>query len=187
VPISNFTLMRATAVFTSIGLVILLAMVVLSFWMMDRTRASTQDVLATRELRSSLVDLLSVVQDAETGQRGYLLTGENRYLEPYQKALQNVEPSIKRLGTALERSGQGGALLSRLRPVIDAKLAELDETVALRRAGKADQALAIVLTDRGKNDMDSLRRLLREETIGSNSCSWKASKPNARTPTPYVG
>ena len=69
--------MRATAIFTFIALFVLLAMVVLSFWMMERTRASTETVLTMRELRSSLVDLLSVVQDAETGQRGYLLTGKN--------------------------------------------------------------------------------------------------------------
>ncbi len=52
--------MRVTAVFTLVGLAVLLAMVATSFWMLERTRASTDAVLSTRELRSSLVDLLSV-------------------------------------------------------------------------------------------------------------------------------
>ena len=90
VPVSNLTLMRATALFTLIGLAALLAMVALSFWMLERTRNSTEEVLATRELRSAIVDLFSVVQDAETGQRGYLLTGENRYLAPYEAAAKSV-------------------------------------------------------------------------------------------------
>lgn len=74
VPVAKLTRMRATALFTLIGL----AMVALSFWMLERTGAATEEVIATREMRSALVDLFSIVQDAETGQRGYLLTGEAR-------------------------------------------------------------------------------------------------------------
>ena len=85
-PVSKFTLMRATALFTLLGLIALLTMVGLSFWVLERTRASTEEVLSTREMRSAVVDLFSVVQDAETGQRGYLLTGEDRYLQPYEDA-----------------------------------------------------------------------------------------------------
>ena len=69
--------MRATALFTAIGLAALLMMVGLSMWTMQCTRASTEEVLATRETRSALADLLSLMQDAETGQRGYLLTGRS--------------------------------------------------------------------------------------------------------------
>ena len=56
--------MRATALFTLVGLAALLAMVGLSFWMLERTRNSTEEVLATREMRSALADLFSVIQDA---------------------------------------------------------------------------------------------------------------------------
>ena len=70
-------------------------MVGLSFWMLERTRTSTEEVIATREMRSALVDLFSIIQDAETGQRGYLLTGEARYLEPYQDAVEQTDVSLK--------------------------------------------------------------------------------------------
>ena len=51
-----------------------------------------------------------------------------------------------------------------MEPKIDAKVGELAETVELKRVGKADEALAIVLADRGKNNMDSIREILRDET-----------------------
>ena len=92
--ISNLTLMRATALFTAVGLAVLLGMVALSFWMLERTRVSTEDVLATRGQRSALVDLLSIIQDAEIGQRGYLLTGEDGYLKPYEAAVSNAGPAL---------------------------------------------------------------------------------------------
>ena len=55
-------------------------------------------------------------------------------------------------------------MLAQLEPKIAAKVGELAETVALKRAGKADEALAIVLADRGKNNMDTIREILRDET-----------------------
>ncbi len=76
-PVSKITLMRATALFTRSAWRRSWRWWRLSFWMLERTRTSTEEVLATREMRSALVDLFSVVQDAETGQRGYLLTGED--------------------------------------------------------------------------------------------------------------
>jgi len=155
--------MRATALFTLIGLVALLAMVGLSFWMLERTRASTEEVLATREMRSALADLFSVMQDAETGQRGYLLTGEERYLQPYDDAVVAVEAGIKKVEGVARRQQEEGDFIAKLRPTIAGKLAELKKTVDLKRAGKSDEALSLVLQDSGKNLMDEVRLLLRNE------------------------
>jgi signal transduction histidine kinase len=157
--------MRATALFTLLGLAALLALLALSFWMLERTRTSTEEVLSTREMRSALVDLFSVIQDAETGQRGYLLTGEDRYLEPYAGAVRNVDSSLKKLTVTMGRSAEGKAFIGKLRPDIEAKLAELAQTVSLKRAGKSDEALAVVRTDRGKGLMDNIRSLLRQERM----------------------
>src|SRR5882724_6364388 len=51
----------------------------------------------THEVLTKLTELLSTLQDAETGQRGFLITGEERYLEPYQAALQNIDPVIRQI------------------------------------------------------------------------------------------
>ena len=124
-------------------------MVGLSFWMLERTRDSTAVVIATREMRSALADLFSLVQDTEIGQRGYLLTGEERYLQPYEKAVANVDDGIKRVERLLRNRPDSTDFLARVRPLIAAKLAELKETVDLKTAGKNSEALEAVLTDRG--------------------------------------
>ena len=162
-PVSKLTLMRATALFTLIGLAALLAMVALSMWMLERTRTATEEVLATREMRSGVVDLFSVVQDAETGQRGYLLTGEDRYLRPYEEAVKRTDVGITRLADVMRRQPGSDDFIGKLRPLIAAKMAELAQTVDLKRAGKSDEAMALVLSDRGKNVMDGIRALLQNE------------------------
>ncbi len=162
-PVSKLTLMRATALFTALGLAALLAMVALSFWMLERTRTSTEEVIATREMRSALVDLFSIVQDAETGQRGYLLTGETRYLEPYQDAVAQTDVGLKKLLQVMRRQPGSDDFIAELKTAISAKLAELAQTVELKRDGKTEEAMAIVLADRGKNTMDRIRSLILNE------------------------
>jgi signal transduction histidine kinase len=154
--------MRATAAFIALGMLILLGMVGLSYWMLDRTRQSTEEVLVTREMRSSLVDLLSVVQDAETGQRGYLLTGEDRYLTPYDVAVKLTDERFDKLAGVFNRQGGSETFLNELKTDIDAKLAELAKTVDLKKAGRGDDAMAIVLSDTGKDVMDRIRGLIGE-------------------------
>ena len=162
-PVSKLTLMRATALFTLVGLAALLGMVALSFWMLERTSASTEEVIATREMRSALVDLFSIIQDAETGQRGYLLTGEARYLEPYQEAVAQTDVGLKKLQQVMRRQPGSDEFIAELRTAIDAKMAELAQTVELKRAGKTDEVMAIVLDDRGKITMDRIRSLILNE------------------------
>lgn len=100
-----------------------------------------------------LETLLSTIKDAETGKRGFLLTGDQRYLEPYDAARARLGHDL----AALHGDAPGEAVLTRLQALVDAKMAELAETVALRRAGDAAAALAIVETGRGKALMDDLR------------------------------
>jgi signal transduction histidine kinase len=163
VPVSKINLMRVTALLTAVGLAALLAMVALSFWMLERTRASTGEVIATREMRSALVDLFSIIQDAETGQRGYLLTGEARYLEPYRDAVAQTGVGLKKLQQVMRRQPGSDEYIAELKTAIDAKMAELAQTVELKSAGKTDEVMGIVLADRGKVMMDRIRSLIIDE------------------------
>jgi signal transduction histidine kinase/DNA-binding response OmpR family regulator/CHASE3 domain sensor protein len=109
----------------------------------------------------ALDDLLLSINEAETGQRGYLLTGDPRYLEPYRRAL-NAVPM--RMDAAVKLTADNPvqqANLAQMRRNLEAKLTELKETVELRRAGGAAAALAVVQTDRGQAEMDAIRELLR--------------------------
>ena len=162
-PVSKLTLMRVTALFTLLGLVALLAMVALSFWMLERTRTSTEEMIATREMRSALVDLFSIIQDAETGQRGYLLTGEARYLDPYQESVAQTGVGLRKLQQVMRRQPGGDEFIAGLKTAIDAKMAELAQTIELKRAGKSDEGMAIVLDGRGKVTMDHIRSLILNE------------------------
>jgi CheY-like chemotaxis protein/signal transduction histidine kinase/CHASE3 domain sensor protein len=105
----------------------------------------------------AMTDLTSALQDAETGQRGYLLTGKDQYLAPYSEALGAVEKHFDAISTLTKDNPDQQARLKPLRRHIDAKLAELHETIVARRAQGAQAALAIVGTDRGKIEMDEVR------------------------------
>jgi len=85
------------------------------------------------EALTALEDVLSTVKDAETGQRGYLLTGKDSYLDPYNAAVQEIGPrfdALRRL--IIDNAGQQDRL-GALKQRIDAKLAELKQTIDLRQ------------------------------------------------------
>ena len=100
---------------------------------------------------------LSLVKDAERGQRGYLLAGKAEYLIPYDAAASSLPREIDRLAALTRDNPDQQANVRGLKALVLAKLAELRETVELRRAGNAEAALAVVLTDRGRRLMDEIR------------------------------
>jgi signal transduction histidine kinase/DNA-binding response OmpR family regulator/CHASE3 domain sensor protein len=108
----------------------------------------------------ALDELLSTVQDAETGQRGYLLTGGQSYLEPYTKATETLQGRLAHLQDLVSDNDVQQGNITQLRRQVDSKLAELRETIAVRRKQGLIEALAIVETDRGKNSMDAIRAQL---------------------------
>ncbi|RYD68569.1 MAG: histidine kinase, partial [Sphingomonadales bacterium] len=120
-------------------------------------RQDSAKVVHTHEVITSLGNLLSAVQDAETGQRGFLLTGNERYLQPYEDALARTGAGLDAIGTLTHDNEVQQANLRSLRPHVDAKLTELRETIALRRSQGADAAQALVGTDQGKREMDAIR------------------------------
>ncbi|QKR99340.1 response regulator [Sphingomonas sp. CL5.1] len=116
----------------------------------------------------SIDDLLSTMQDAETGQRGYLLTGNERYLEPYRDAESNVAAQTDRIAALTAGNAAEASRLVALRRHIRDKFAELNDTIALRREKGTAAAIALVNSDRGKAEMDAIREqldlMLQEET-----------------------
>jgi methyl-accepting chemotaxis protein len=108
---------------------------------------------------NTLTDLLSALQDAETGQRGYLITGADRYLEPYTTGTQHVEPLIRKLADLTVDNPDQQRNIEALRAPIHGKLDELQQTIDLRRTQGLAPATQVVLTDRGKNLMDDIRTI----------------------------
>jgi PAS domain S-box-containing protein len=105
--------------------------------------------------------LLSNLQDAETGQRGYLLTGKESYREPFQSALRE-QLAIRRTLRLLSASNAAQqAILETVDRLVEAKFSELQQTMELRRTAGLDAALAVVRTGAGKRIMDHCRASLR--------------------------
>ncbi|WP_036141696.1 response regulator [Luteibacter sp. 9135] len=123
-------------------------------------RENNQKVIHSQQTVTGLSEILSAAQDAETGQRGFLLTGNDRYLEPYRAALAS---SASRLDAVREDVKDNAAQQARLRALtvrFNDKLAELKETIDLRRTQGTDAAVAVVNSDRGKAAMDAIRSQL---------------------------
>lgn len=123
-----------------------------------RTLESTANQMAqTHEVLLALEDILSLIKDAETGQRGYVITGENRYLEPYSAAIVRLDSRLDELDQLTRGSPEQQKHITPLRSALEAKLKELDQTIELRRDSGFETARSIVLTDRGKAAMDAIR------------------------------
>ncbi|MEJ1959785.1 MAG: CHASE3 domain-containing protein [Nitrosomonadales bacterium] len=114
----------------------------------------------TYQVLESLERVLSTMKDTETGQRGYVITGEDRYLEPYQSGTLSIDQTIQNLRRLTADNPNQQRRLDVMEPLVAAKLAELKETIALRRNKGFDAALKVVLTDRGKQAMDDIRKVV---------------------------
>jgi signal transduction histidine kinase len=137
------------------GGLLMLAIVLASVLIAQRTGRDTADAARAQELRLTTVDLLDAVLLAETGQRGYLLTARPSYLAPYTQAQHDVPMLLARLGQDL----QGDPDFANWRGVIQDKMSELAETVRLEQAGRHQEALALVESDRGRDDMAKARHI----------------------------
>ena len=129
----------------------------LSFQSSASRSAAAGELSVAREIRNTTDDLLSLLKDAETGQRGYLLTGKEAYLEPYNNATEGIAGLIARLQTATVRLPDQAKRVTDLQPVIEGKLQELARTIEIRRSQGEPAAVAVVDAGRGKALMDDIR------------------------------
>jgi signal transduction histidine kinase len=159
VPITKTTFLRTGAILLIAGFIALVGIVGTTLWLVERTQVYFNEVIEAREARAAAVDLRSAMQDAETGQRGFLLTLDESYLQPFNDSISRILPSFDRLATVLAPYPQATEPMRQLRQGIDIKLDEMNETIRLAREGRQAEAVALVSTDRGKTIMDQARLL----------------------------
>jgi methyl-accepting chemotaxis protein len=116
----------------------------------------------------TLESVVAQMTNAETGQRGYLLTGQERYLEPYHAATGAIEGKLSELANLIADNSQQQSRLGELKPLVAAKLAELQQTITLRREKGPEAAREIVLTDKGKQIMDEIRKVVAQMQAEEN-------------------
>ena len=118
----------------------------------------------THRVLTELEATLSTLKDAETGQRGYLLTGEERYLEPYHSTIARINKQVDGLQQLTADNNRQQQRIRDLKIAIDSKLAELQETIILRRENNLEAAVQIVKTGRGKQIMGNIRQQIAAMT-----------------------
>jgi len=139
------------------GTALLVALVVVaSFWFFRQADEATAARKHARIVILSANYLLSELKDAETGQRGYLLTGDDAFLEPYLAVRDSISDHLEKLHQ-LTLISAANKDLDAMAPLIAAKLAELSHTIELRRNHDMTTVLAVVGSGQGKRLMDSIR------------------------------
>ncbi|SEL17919.1 Signal transduction histidine kinase [Roseateles sp. YR242] len=143
--------------------ILTILMTALMSWRSQQAQSATADAMArTLEVQEQIQALGSAMKDAETGQRGYLITGTDSYLLPFNTAQITLPTAVQRLRAGwLDNAPQRGRL-DTVEMLYKTKLAEMQETIDMRRRGDRVDALATVQGDRGRILMDRIRTVLGE-------------------------
>lgn len=156
--------------------------ILLIYGTVEAERSERAQVQKTNEVLIELRNVTRAAVNAETGQRGYLITLDRRYLRPYNGSRDSFRPALERLHRLLDddATGRQVELLDMIENLGEAKFAELDESVAMLEAGDVLGARRQVLTDEGQEVMERLRGAVHEmERIESEMLA-KAADETAR-------
>jgi signal transduction histidine kinase len=142
------------------ALLLLVITVLAALWQTNQGVELNQDVRQSLAQRSSLRLLLRGMQDAEAGQRGYLLTGDEAYLEPYLAGRADIQRELSNLERFASGNAARVAETRRLEELVGAKMEELEVTIEQRRTGRGNLALQRVRDGHGKVVMDEFRAII---------------------------
>ncbi|TQF11220.1 response regulator [Myxococcus llanfairpwllgwyngyllgogerychwyrndrobwllllantysiliogogogochensis] len=135
---------------------------ILSYRSLESHSGAAELVRHTMEVSERMKTLLSTLKDAETGQRGFLLTGERTYLEPYTSASRAIPGQLERIRQLVSDNDSQLQRLEALKPLVEAKIAELQTTIDLKTAGQSEAALTRVRTNEGIELMNRVRLLVEQ-------------------------
>lgn len=153
-PISSRFVVRSTIGLLGVGFAALLFIIGATSWLGERAQRHFAEVIEARDLRAAAGSLRAGLYVAESSQRGYVLTGNEIYLAPYDNAVLVAKTELQGVVKALSAKPERAAMLSRLSEVARDKIDEMEASIALKRAGQDADALASVKTNRGKALMD---------------------------------
>ncbi len=158
----NWTFGRKLAFGFAVSSIFLIGIGIVGYWSIYMLIAASTSVTHTHKVLEQVTSLVSQLKDAETGQRGYLLTGDPLYLEPFQSASQTTPRLINELRSLTSDNANQQRRLDQVEALSASKFAELQKTIDLRKAGRTDEALKIVLGGEGKKFMDDLRKVAEQ-------------------------
>ncbi len=130
-----------------------------TYWNAHSLAASIVTLGASNNRSDAIERVVTLMRDAETGQRGFLLTQRESYLEPYTRAAAQLPEALAVLHSEYAPDRNSLSDINQFAALVRTKNDELARTIALQRAGDREQVLAMVLTDDGKRTMDAIRAL----------------------------
>ncbi|WP_165973684.1 diguanylate cyclase [Paucimonas lemoignei] len=131
--------------------------------MMSWLRSTQEEITKVQESSHTLENLLSLMKDVETGQRGFIITGKEAFLEPYYAAQSQIADAKAELSALSRNSGQQLQAHERIRKLVDLRVEEATNNIELRRADGFAAAEPAVTRATGKAYMDELRQLIGQE------------------------
>ena len=152
IPYRLFVGMTTASLLT--GFVALMAIVATNFWLGERAQFYFDNAIAARDTRVAAVELRNAMQTAEFSQRGFIITGNEIYLAPYQSAKTQAQRQLLALGALLPSYPNSDLALQRLTTILSDKFGELDRTIELKRDQRDQDVLAIFRTNSGKTLSD---------------------------------
>ena len=153
-PISGRFVVQSTIALLAVGFITLFGIVGTTIWLSERAQVYFNDVFQARVTRGAAVELRDALRIAESSQRGYLITGNEIYLAPYDSAKAQALRQLEVLNPRLAQVPQTAQMLPRLTAVTNDKLTEMDQTIAMKKQQRDAEALALFRTNRGKSLMD---------------------------------
>ncbi len=157
-----WTFGRKIAAGFALAFLMLAGIGVVAYRSISALTSTSQLVTHTHQVLEHIAEVLSLLKDAETGQRGYVITGDEAFLEPYQTGTTNVHTVVKELRELTADNPNQQKRMDEAEPLIAGKLAELKQTVDLRKKGNLEETAKIVRGGEGKKIMDNLRAILAQ-------------------------
>lgn len=153
----KWTKLHRVAISLPVAILAALVMVAISEFTYNHTQNSLQNLTQTYETRQKVSELMQEMLDAETGLRGFLLTNEENYLQPYNLSIQGIHRSLENIRQQLNNSPQAMEIFVPLARSVLRKTAEMDLSLKLFREGNADALKFVIYTDMGNDDMSKIR------------------------------
>lgn len=143
-----------------IVLVLLIVNVAIAVRNIRQLSEDSKRVAHTHKVIIGLQELLSLVKDAETGQRGFIITDDARYLEPYNQAIGKIDNKVNEIAGLTKDNAHQQARIPELRQRIAKRLQTLDHNIALKKLDGFGAVRESIKTNQGKNEMDALRDVI---------------------------
>ncbi|MBP7352361.1 MAG: CHASE3 domain-containing protein [Comamonas sp.] len=160
---------RRMAISLPLAMLAAIAMVAINEVGYQRSNQALEAMAHTQSTRNAINQLMQNMLDAETGLRGYLLTSDERYLEPYNKAITSINGDMDQLRELFIDEPDDLTIFSPLSRQVSRKTAEMELSLRLFREGNEEAWRFVMFTDMGKQNMDAIRSYTRQLTERSDA------------------